>query len=94
MRFICSLHHPSVSGLFISAAQTLMEIQLNLDLYCMFESIYLGVEAHCILGGFVEFRVFEHVLFPAGAFEDAQSQRGQSSEDLINQKGKTQITEN
>ncbi len=59
----------------------------------MFESIYLGVEAHCILGGFVEFRVFEHVLFPAGAFEDAQSQRRQSSEDLINKKEK-QITEN
>lgn len=61
-----------------------MEIQLNLDLYCMIECIYLGVEAHCILGGFVEFRVFEHVLFPAGAFEDTQGQRGQSSEDLIN----------
>lgn len=59
-----------------------MEIQLNLDLYCKFECIYLGVEAHCILGGFVEFRVFKHVFFSAGAFEDAQSQWRQSSEEL------------
>lgn len=43
---------------------------------------YLSVEAHCILGGFVEFRVFQHVLFPAGSLEDAQSERRQSSKDL------------
>ena len=37
--------------------------------------IYLGVEAHCILGGFVEFWVLQHVLLPAGALEYAQSER-------------------
>lgn len=84
--FIWYLNHSPINALLISSPQSLMEIQLNLDLQGMLFRlcIYLGVKAHCILGGFVEFRVFEHVLFPAGALEDAKSQRRQSRKDLIN----------
>lgn len=49
---------------------------------------YLGIETHGILGAFVEFRVFQHVLFSAGALKNSQSQGRQSSEDLM-EKNKT-----
>lgn len=45
-------------------------------------SNYLGIEAHGILGGFVELWVFQHILFPAGALKYSQSERRQGSEDL------------
>lgn len=43
---------------------------------------YLGIKAHSILGCFVEFWVFQHVFFPAGALKYSQSERWQCGEDL------------
>lgn len=50
---------------------------------------YLGIKTHCILGGFVEFWVFQHVFFPTGALKYSQSERRQSSEELHRRKNKT-----
>lgn len=44
--------------------------------------LYLGIKAHSVLGCFVEFWVFQHVFFPAGALKYSQSERRQCSEDL------------
>lgn len=46
---------------------------------------YLGIKAHCILGGFVEFGVFQHVFFPTRSLKYPQSERRQSSKDLRKQ---------
>lgn len=46
---------------------------------------YLGIKAHSILGGFVEFGVFQHVFFPTRSLKYPQSERRQSSKDLRKQ---------
>lgn len=43
---------------------------------------YLGIETHCILGRFVEFRIFQHVFFPTRSLKYPKSEGGQSREDL------------
>lgn len=58
----------------------------------MIEECYLGIKAHSILGGFVEFWVFQHVFFPARALKYSQSERRQSSEDLNMEKNKNTET--
>lgn len=57
----------------------------------MIEECYLGIKPHSILGGFVEFWVFEHVFFSAGALKYSQSEGRQSSEDLQMRNTKTSL---